>query len=193
MAEKNKVEFGLENVHYAAVTYDELTGKATYGEVKKWPGAVELSLEPAGDVLKFKADNIDYWTNQNNQGYEGTFTSALVPDEFATNHLGETLNKDGTVSEYATAQSTPFALMYQFEGDKNATRYVLYHCVANRAPLGSTTKDNGEPNTRAMNFTASPRPDDKLVKHKAYKDQVVYNTWFDAVVEPTPPTEQPAG
>ena len=58
--QKNKVEFGLENVYFAKATLEQTDGTITYDKPVKWPGAVELSLEPSGDLIKFKADNIDY-------------------------------------------------------------------------------------------------------------------------------------
>lgn len=49
MAE-SKVMYGLSNVHYALLTEttDPETGAvvSTYGEVKAWPGAVDLTLDP---------------------------------------------------------------------------------------------------------------------------------------------------
>lgn len=184
MANKNKVQYGLKNVHYAGVKYDELTGEPTYSKPIPWPGAIEMVLDPAGDLYKLKADNIDYYVNQNNQGYSGTFKNALVPEEFRVNHLGETLNDDGTISEYANSQSTPYALMFQFEGDASATRYILYHCISGRTTLSSVTKDGGEVNTSDLSITSSPRPHDELIKHQAKKGDSQYDKWFTEVQEP---------
>lgn len=193
MANKNKVQYGLKNVHYAGVKYDELTGEPTYSKPIPWPGAIEMVLDPAGDLYKLKADNIDYYVNQNNQGYSGNFKSALIPDDFRIAHLGETLNSDGTISEYANSQSTPYALIFQFEGDVNATRYILYHCVSGRTTLGSVTKDGGEVNTSDLTVTASPRPHDELIKHKAEKGSTQYDNWFTQVQEPVGTSTEATG
>lgn len=115
--EKNKVEFGLENVYFARATTDLLSGATTYEKPIRWPGAVELSLEASGDLIKFKADNIDYYISGNNQGYDGKLTTALVPEEFVTKILGEVV-EGGVQTEYSNAETSPFALMFQFEGDK---------------------------------------------------------------------------
>lgn len=192
-AQKNKVEFGLENVYYAKATQDLETGETTYDTPKKWPGAVEISLEASGDLVKFKADNIDYYVSSNNQGYDGTLTSAKLPDEFATDILGEVV-ENGVQTEYSNIESSPFALMFQFEGDKHATRHVLYNCSATRPTVGSTTKDSGDPNTTELTFSASPRPSDKAVKTKTRpdSDSAVYDAWFTKVYEkPTTTTTQP--
>jgi phage major tail protein, phi13 family len=183
-AQKNKVEFGLENVHFAKATTDLASGITTYEEPVKWPGAVELSLEASGDLIKFKADNIDYYVSGNNQGYEGKLTTALIPEEFATTILGEIV-EDGVQTEYSNAETSPFALMFQFEGDKKATRHVLYNCSASRPSVGSSTIDKGDPNTTELSFSASPRPSDKAVKTKTRPDTdaTVYDAWFTKVYE----------
>lgn len=49
---ENKVAFGLKNVHYAPITVGE-DGIETYEVPKRYPGAVELSLEPKGELSEF--------------------------------------------------------------------------------------------------------------------------------------------
>ena len=60
--EKNKVKFGLKNVHWAKITgYDE-DEMPIYGTVKRLPGAVNLSLDANGENENFYADDMVYWT-----------------------------------------------------------------------------------------------------------------------------------
>ena len=54
---ENKVEFGLRNAHYAPVTIDETANKMTFGTPVKIPGAVTLTLNASGDMIRFKADD----------------------------------------------------------------------------------------------------------------------------------------
>lgn len=176
----------MENVYYAKATLNPETGEITYDTPVRFPGAVELSIEPSGDLIKFKADNVDYYTSPNNQGYDGTYTCARIPEEFAVEILGEKVDDtDKVQTEYANAETSPFALMFQFEGDKTATRHVLYYCTANRPSIGSTTKDSGDPNTSELTFSAGPRPSDKAVKTKTRPDtpSTVYDKWFTKVYE----------
>lgn len=181
---ENKVEFGLRNCYYAVVTVDE-SGKITYGAPKKLPGAVSITFDKSGDLIRFKADDIDYYTNANNQGYEGTLTLARVPEDFRVEVLKEKKTEKGVLIENSDAQTANIALMFEFQGDVKATRHLLYYCSVNRPSVGSTTKDSGDPNTTELAMVASPRPSDNLVKAStsAGVDEETYNSWYTKVYE----------
>ena len=185
----NKVKYGLKNVYYAVATIDE-DNKATYGNPKKWPGAVSLSLDAQGDTTKFRADNMNYWIGQSNNGYEGDFESALIPDSFRQDVLGDIVDGDGATYEDADAKTVYFALLFQFEGDVKARRHVMYKCSATRPSVsGSTTEENIEPQTETLTITADSiyvTAVDKNVT-KAYADETdsAYANWFSAVHQPT--------
>lgn len=183
-AKENKVEFGLRNCYYAVVTVDE-SKKITYGAPKKLPGAVSITFDKSGDLIRFKADDIDYYTNANNQGYEGTLTLARVPEDFRTEVLKEKKTEKGVLIENSDAQTANIALMFEFQGDVKATRHLLYYCSVNRPSVGSTTKDSGDPNTTELAMVASPRPSDNLVKAStsAGVDEETYNSWYTKVYE----------
>lgn len=178
MSDKNKVKFGLRNVHYAAVTVDNLTGAIGYGEVKRWPGAVSLTLDPLGDAVEFKADDVTYYYNPNNQGYSGTLNTALIPDDFRVNHLGEVKDANGVYLESSQDTQEPFALFYEVQGDKHGRRFIYYSCNAARPTTSEETADTGEPTTEELSFSAGPRSSDYLIKARTYPDSKAYATWF---------------
>ena len=186
----NKVKYGLKNVHYAVATIDEATNTATYGTPVAWPGGVSLSLDAEGDVTKFRADNIDYYVGQSNNGYSGSLESALVPDSFKKDVLGELEDANGVWVENAEAKTVHFALMFQFEGDQNAVRHVMYNCTASRPSVsGDTTDTSIEPQTETVDLTASPihnaSLDKDLVKARIKQDEAQYSSWFNAVYQPS--------
>ena len=181
---ENKVEFGLRNAYYAPITESE-DGNISYGTPVRIPGAVSLTIDPSGDLIRFKADDVDYYTNPNNQGYEGNLNLARVMDKFREDILGETLTKGGVLVENADAQTKRFALLFEFQGDKKAIRHVLYYCSANRPTEASQTKDGGDPNTTDLSIVASPRPDNSIVKAKTTPGvtDAIYNAWYTEVYE----------
>lgn len=181
---ENKVEFGLRNAYYAPITESE-DGNISYGTPVRIPGAVSLTIDPSGDLIRFKADDVDYYTNPNNQGYEGNLNLARVTDKFREDILGETLTKGGVLVENADAQTKRFALLFEFQGDKKAIRHVLYYCSANRPTEASQTKDGGDPNTTDLSIVASPRPDNSIVKAKTTPGvtDAIYNAWYTKVYE----------
>lgn len=181
----NKVKFGLKNVHYA--TFEIIGNAITYDTPKRIPGAVELSLEPRGDMVEFYADDMLYYSAQNNQGYDGTLSIAIIPEDFAIDCLGEEKDDDdGILTEKSTSKGKPFALLFEFDGDVKATRHVLYNCTASRPTVGSSTKTNTvEPQPDELSFVASPRPTDYAVKAKTTSTTptAIYDVWYDAVYE----------
>jgi len=186
----NKVKYGLKNVYYAVATIDAATNTATYATPVAWPGAVNLSLDAEGDTTKFRADNIDYWVGQSNNGYSGDFESALIPDSFRKSVLGDVEDANGVLAEDAGAKTVQFALLFQFEGDANATRHVLYNCSATRPSVsGATTEETIEPQTETLTLTAvsihNASLNKDLVKARCGESDTPYSTWFSAVYQPT--------
>ena len=185
----NKVKYGLKNVYYAKCTIDPATQTATYDTPVRWPGAVSLSMDAEGESTKFRADNVDYWVGQSNNGYSGDFESALIPDSFRKDILGDIVDGNGLLVENAGALTQEFALLFQFEGDQNATRHVLYNCTATRPSVsGSTTDEQIEPQTETLTLTAVAIHDATLnkdiIKARCNEDDTPYDTWFDAVYQP---------
>ena len=153
---KNKIKFGLKSVYYAKATIAE-NGTATYATPVAIPGAVNLSMDPQGESTPFYADNMVYWEGDSNNGYEGNLEIALVPDSFREDILNEYKDANGVYSEDPDVETEHFALLFQFEGDKKATRHVLYNCKAGRPTLASGTKaDSVEPQTETMSLSARP-------------------------------------
>ena len=178
----NKIKYGIKNVYYAKAT-DDGTGTLTYATPVAMPGAVSLSLDISGDVNNFYADNVVYFTSNANNGYQGDLELALIPDGFRTDILGETLDAKGMYVERASDPQKEFALLFQFEGDANATKYILYNCKMTRPDIeSSTTEDGIEVKTVSGEITASPRAFDSIVKAQcANTASTAYTNWFTTV------------
>ena len=188
----NKVKYGLSNVHYAVATISS-TGSASYGTVKPIPGAVNLSLDPSGDLEPFYADNIKYYIVNNNSGYEGDLEIALIPDGFREDVLGEVKDANGIYAEVTDAASKSFALLFQFEGDNKGTRHVMYNCTAKRPSVsGATKEDTTEVQTETLSLTCGSVYNASLaknvVKSRCLNDgasATTYASWNTSVYQPT--------
>jgi len=189
----NKITYGLDKLAYAKIT-TWTDGVPTFGTVTDIPGAVSISFSNEGDLTKFKADNIDYWVGEANNGYSGTFEVADLPQSFYTDIVGAKSDSNVVIYEDQEAKSSHFALLFQFQGDEKAVRHVLYNCVAKRPPVGSQTKgDTIEPNTITVDVEASgAKLEVKSGVHKmvvkafatSAANTTAYNGWYTAVYTP---------
>lgn len=181
MATKNKITYGLKNVHVWPITSTDDTGKPTYGTVISWPGATEMSLDAEGSSDPFYADDTIYYQGVANNGYTGSLTSADIPVEFLTEVMGEVKDKNGALIESADVEPKEFAIAFEFKGDANKRRHVFYRCTAERPSVSSSTKeDSVSPNTPEVSITAIPRLDNAQVKARCEEGDACYEDWFGA-------------
>ena len=183
---KNKVKFGLKNVHYALLTVSE-EGAVSFGAPVPIPGAVSMSLPPQGETETFYADDIAYYVSTANNGYQGDLEIALLPDSFRTDVLREVEDEtDHVLVEKSTAEPQPFALLYQFTGDQQASLRVLYNCAAARpSEASSTIKNTKTPTTDTLSLTASPLANGNIkAKTTADTPDEIKKNWFKSVWQP---------
>lgn len=181
----NKIKYGLSKCYYAVKG-----SGGTYGTPVALPGAVSLSLAAQGDLYKFYADNIAYYRNAVNNGYEGTLELALIPQSFIKDVLGDTLdNTDKVLVEEVQSIPVEFALGFQVEGDATGSRFWLYNCVATRPTIaGDTKEDTIEAQTESLTISSSPNADGTVrARTTEETPDATYDGWFTTVWEkPTP-------
>lgn len=183
---KNKVKFSLAKALYAPATIAD-DGTVTYEKPIRLPGAVSIALSPEGDLVTLKADATDYYVGASNNGYSGDLELALIPDEFRTACLGETIDSNNVLTETATADPKPFALLYEFKGDKFSQKHVMYQCYAKRANSEGENPDSKTPKTETVSIKAVPREIDDLVRciTTANTPKETVDKWYDSVYVPT--------
>jgi len=188
----NKITYGIKNVYYAIATetLDAQTGEwtVTYATPVAMLGARAISLTASNETVDFSADNNPkYFTQNIFSGYEGSLTMAIIGDDFRVDCLGEQTDNNGLVGQSLNDKPKPFALMFQFEGDAEETRHVLYRCIAGQPDVSSNTREETiEPNEEAIPLTVGGSVDTELVKWKCKKsDTTQYNAWFSNVYVPT--------
>lgn len=178
----SKVKYGLSEIYYSIKTPGT---PDTYDTPVKIPGAVSISLEPQGELTKFYADNGVYWQASSNQGYEGDLEVAKLPAAFLTAVFGYTTGNNGVVAEYDNVEPAEFALLFEFSGDDDHTRFCFYNCTATRPTVNSeTTAETIEPVTETITISAVGGSD-HIVKGQCDEGATAYSGWFTAVTKPT--------
>lgn len=184
MAE-NKIVFGLKNVHYAL--YEGQTGTPaaeTWSTPVAIKGAVNLSLTAAGDTNNFYADNINYFTTVNNQGYSGDLQIARIPDQMLIDVFGFDLEStDKVLSENSNVEPKEFALLFQIDGDESEELHVLYRCKATRPEIaGATATETKDPATATITLTVSSLADGSVrARTTADTSSTIKAGWFTSV------------
>lgn len=191
MADTNKIKYGIKNATIFPATI-AANGSATYGTAIPVPGSVSLSLDQQGETNIFWADNIAYYTSVSNNGYEGDWELAKLPDDVLTEILGFIEDSNGVLVEDAGAPTKHFALAFQFEGDAHARRHILYNCTMTRPSVaGSTKEESIEPQTETVTITATSvynaTLDKDIVKASATQadSATAYAAWFTTAYQPT--------
>lgn len=182
---RNKVKYNICNVHFAKLDITE-DGAASFGAPVAMPGAVSLSLDPNGEPESFYADGVEYYTVNNNQGYDGDLELALIPEEFRTGVLMEEVDANSVLVENSNSQTGNFALLFEFDGDVRKIRHVLYNCSASRPNISSkTNEESREVQTETLTLKARPMADG-LVKAKTGDSTAagVYADWYRKVYLP---------
>ena len=191
MPETNKVRYGLSNVHVGTVAMDD--GTPTFSAPKAYPGAVNMTLDAEGEQSIFYADNIAYYVTNSNNGYTGELEMAYLYDWFETEYLGNKESQEGMIVETSDVPTQMAYIMFQFEGDVNATKYIIYNATFSQPSLeGSTQEDTTEPNTTTIPFTSVPLVTEfgKIVRAKVPYTASNYATFFtNAPTVPTAKTE----
>lgn len=177
---ENLVHYDLLNVYVAALTVNVETGEISYGTPKRLPGAISMDLSAEGESVRLRADGMDYYQSQTNNGYSGDLSIAMVPDWFRQDFLGNTVaTTDKVLVENANASPKPFALLFEFAGDAAHRRHCLYNVTASRPNIKGENKDNQkQADTETLKMTARPLPGGNVkASTTAETPSAVYENW----------------
>lgn len=121
---KNKVEFGLSNVH---IMFEKETG---WDAPKAMPGAVTFSPELKTDETTFCADDIAYYSDVSGSTITGDLTMALFPEWFLAGALGAKTTEKGGIFFPTDSIKKRFCIWFEGKGDKNKVRRVFLSASA---------------------------------------------------------------
>lgn len=152
------------------------------------PGAVSISLDPTGEPESFYADGVEYYTINNNQGYDGDLELAMIPEDFRKDILMETADDNNVLIENSNSETGSFALLFEFDGDVRKIKHLLYNCSASRPSIeSSTNEEDKEVKTETETLTVKARPlVNGYVKAKTgdTTSAETYNNWYSEVYMP---------
>lgn len=153
-------------------------------------------MEPQGESNAFFADDSKYYVANSNDGYEVTLETAMVPDSFLEDYLGQTTDIDGNLVEKTTDSPAHFALLFVFTGDTKAIRHCLFYCQSERPTQEAETKgESAEVKTEEITITAVALPGTDIIKKKSTEDTTssAYSSWYTTVATPTFPSSSSSG
>ena len=179
---KNKVRYGLENLHFAYMRPD-----GSWETPIHIPGLVGFNANPDENDVEFYADNIKYYFRKVNNGYTGDVETALIPDEILAEVLGWIIDSSDVLVEIADGKARPFALLAQIQGDAKNRRFVYYNCQGGRPGQASTTQgSSADPQTETMPLGILPIKvgGNLLVKAVVEQGSAAYANWFNGVYVP---------
>lgn len=176
----DKVRYGLKNVYYAVL--DEVAG--TYSAPVAMPGAVATTLAPVGEVSERIADNIVFFEAHGNNGYDGTFELTIVPETFREACMCYKADADGVVFEDDSIDPVPFALLFEFKGDQNDIKCVLYKCVSEQDSIEGTTTMSYDTKTETITIEARPNADGYVkARSTSTTSSATLAAWYTSVYE----------
>ena len=108
------------------------------------------------------------------------------PEEFLKDILHEEEDENGVLAENANTTFERFALLFEFTGDQNAIRHVLYCCSASRPSMeGETKEDEKEVKTEELSIIASALANGYVkAKTSVNTSKAVYDGWYNEVYMP---------
>lgn len=190
MADSNTVTFGLENVHFCTYTVDSY-GDVTLGTPVHQPGAVSLEVSPSEDNYIFYADNVSYFSQFIDNGFEGSLEVAKFDDAFKTAFLGYVAlaSATGGIAQVKGAIRPKVAMIWEFRGDAQKRRVIAYNIALgaiNRTY--STLEDSVEVATETININCTGDNATGIVMSTFNEDDAAYSTMFTAPPVPDLPS-----
>lgn len=189
MSDKNKVEYGLKNVHVGTYTVNESTGVVTMGTPYKLPGAVKLALDPETEEIKSYADDVVYYSDYSDNGFSGSLEMMRFPDEYKLKFCGFIELDDGGIAQSKYATLPKLYIAFEGDGDAEKRRGILYNVSASVPKREHATREGSkEPVTESCDLIVTG--DNATGLTRVYYPQSAdgYDTLFKNPPAPALPT-----
>ena len=165
MAQKAKIKKTIARVGYAPMTYNPANDTYSYGKVVWFvhneAGGREFSANANGDLTEIYADGVSVYISDENHGYDIDLTLLSVVDDIETQWLGNEVDANGVVAEYANNIERPrFALIIvEDTTDGVGITHIWYNCIVSQRPsiAGKTSESSGF-DPQFFEITVAARP-----------------------------------
>lgn len=124
MEVKEKIRFGLQDLHVFSVDFTE--GAYKFGTPEKLEGSASLKMDPNVNIEKTYADNHVWYYSRDDKGYSSEIELYLFQDEFYTKYMGMRKSTEGNLVESIFDEPKPFGLIFRIESDKNPTYHIVF-------------------------------------------------------------------
>lgn len=124
MEAKEKIRFGLQDLHVFSVDFTE--GAYKFGTPEKLEGSASLKMDPNVNIEKTYADNHVWYYSRDDKGYSSEIELYLFQDEFYTKYMGMRKSTEGNLVESIFDEPKPFGLIFRIESDKNPTYHIVF-------------------------------------------------------------------
>lgn len=180
--EKNKIEFGIESLHFAPLK------NGAFQTPQAIKGVSSLKMEGSTETIKIYADNTVYYTMSANTGYDLELEIYNYDDDFMVNYLGFKKDKNGVLIEPSILVPVEVAVLFKVKGDLKDRCCALYKCTFEKPSFeNKTIEDKIEvPTVKLKGFASSHTfenyPD--AVVRSATTDITKKAAWFSEVYVP---------
>lgn len=181
---KNKVEFGISNLHVGTYTVDDQNA-VTMGKPYHQNGAVGFAPEQDSENNVAYADDISYWSEYTEGPFEGDLTVMLFDPEFKTQFLGYVTTNKGGIGQVKNAVKPSVYIAFEVKGDAEKRRVIFYNCT-----LGSigreynTIEESKEPVNETIPVTCIGDNATGLTMETLKPGDSGYDTLFTAPTAP---------
>lgn len=124
MGDKEKIRFGLQDLHVFSVDFTD--GVYKFGIPEKLEGSASLKMDPNVNIDKIYADNHVWYYSRDDKGYSSEIELYLFQDEFYTKYMGMRKSTEGNLVESIFDEPKPFGLIFRIESDKNPTYHIVF-------------------------------------------------------------------
>ena len=186
----DKILYNLKNVHYALTTVND-DGTLSFGEVKRFMGTTELTIELEQSSETYYSEGMPYATITASAGYKGELTVHNLSEDFEVEVLGLRRDAKGAIIENINTQAKPIALLFEIDGDEKGYRVVIYRMKLTRPKLEyKTNTSKVEVQSLKMSYVglANEKGDIRVKMARTEDNKNIYDNWFKSVYVETATT-----